>query len=152
MPTRSTAKKPAELPSVVDQMGEDAEGVEVPTEYPPGVPGLKPMLAIRPRSKRAEFKRRFAEVAEMRSLVEKAQAEAGKLKQGSDDRYAAELRLWAQMDDLFDKVNAALRIAATDEAEYDAWSDALEDDNDLMTTFSVYQSRTQPGEASSSTS
>lgn len=141
-----------EQPSVVDALADDAEAVEIPTEYPAGVPALKPMLAIRPRSKRAEFKRRFAEVAEMRGLVEKSRAEAVKLKEGSDERYAAELRMWAQMDDLYDKVNAALRIASADQDEYDTWSDALEDDNDLMTTFTVYQSRTQPGEASSSTS
>jgi hypothetical protein len=139
-------------PSLVDQMAEDAEAVAAPTEFPKGAPELKPLLAIRPRSRRAEFKRRYAEVAEMNGEVKTLQREVAKLKQGSDARYAAELRLWAQMDDLYDKVDGALRLAAVDEAAYTAWSDGLEDDTDLMTTFSVYQQRTQPGEASSSTS
>lgn len=148
MPPRAT-KAVSDDVSVVDQMADDAAP---PTEYPPGTPALKPLLAIRPRSRRAEFKRRYAEVAEMKGETEKLQAQAEKLKQGSDARYATELRMWAAMDDIYDKVNAALRLAAVDIEAYDAWSDALEDDTDLMTAFNVYQSRTQPGEASSSTS
>jgi len=139
-------------PSLVDQLSEDADAITAPTEFPKGAPELKPLLAIRPRSKRAEFKRRYAEVAEMNGEVKALQREVAKLKQGSDARYAAELRLWAQMDDLYDKVDGALRLAAVDEAAYTAWSDGLEDDTDLMNTFAVYQQRTQPGEAPSSTS
>lgn len=132
--------------SVVDQLADDA----VPTEYPAGVPALKPLLAIRPRSKRAAFKRKYAEVAEASAKVKKMQADAAKLKAG-DAKYAAELRLWAEMDDLYQVVDELLRTSAVDEAAYSAWSDEVED-ADLMTTFSVYQQRTQPGEASSSTS
>lgn len=137
--------------SVVDQLADDAESVEAPKEYPPGVPALKTLLAIRPRSRRAEFKRRYAEVAELNVKVKALQAEATKHKSGSNERYAADLRVWAEMDDMLDIVDKALRLAAVDPEAYAAWSDEVSDD-DLMLTFNVYQQRTQPGEALSSTS
>lgn len=145
---RAVAKKDtAPKVSVVDSLAEDAAAVEMPTEYPKGAPSLRPMLAIRPFSKRAEFKRRYAEVAETKGKLTELQAELAQLEQGTDAHYAAQLRMWAAMDDIFEKVNDALRLAAVDQEAYDAWSDALTDDNDLMTTFNVYQQRTQPGEA-----
>lgn len=153
-PTARLSKTPGKTDtqvSVVDQMAEDAEAVTAPPEFPAGAPDLKPLLAIRPRSRRAEFKRRYAEIAEQKPGMEVAQKAAAKLKQGSDERYAAELRLWAQMDDFYDKVDAALRLAAIDPDAYAAWSDAVSDE-DLAQTFSAYQARTQPGEAPSSTS
>jgi hypothetical protein len=153
-PRKTPVRRQPELdqePSLVDQMGEDAENVEIPKEYPPGVPALKPLLAIRPRSRRAEFKRRYAEVAEMRALIKDAQAEVSRHKEGSDAHYAAQMRMWAQMDDVYQKVDEALRLAAVDPDAYAEWSDEVSDE-DLMTTFNVYQSRTQPGEALSSTS
>jgi hypothetical protein len=155
MPPRSTvSKSPGKVDevSLVDQMADDVEQVEVPAEYPPGAPGFKPLIAIRPFSRRAAFKRFYAEVAEKKGELDKAQAEVAKHKAGTDAHYAAQLRTWAAMDEVFEKVDGALRLAAVDPAAYDAWSDNLEDDNDLMTTFNVYQSRTQPGEASSSSS
>jgi hypothetical protein len=139
MPTDKTE------PSVVDQLAEDA----VPTEYPAGVPALKSMLAIKPFSRRAAFKRKYAEVAEMSAKVKKAQADAAKLK--GDAKYTAEIRLWAEMDELYQVVSDLLRMAALDEAVFDVWFETVEE-SDLMTTFNVYQQRTQPGEASSSTS
>lgn len=151
MPPRSSVSKtPGKADpqvSVVDQLADDAASVDQPASYPEGAPALKPMLAIRPFSKRAEFKRRYAEVAEAKVELDRWQTEAGKHKPGSDEHYAAQLRMWAAMDDVFEKVNAALRLAAVDQEAYDRWSDNLVDDNDLMTTFNVYQQRTQPGEA-----
>jgi hypothetical protein len=147
-PRAVKAAKPAEPEvSIVDQLAEDAAAVEMPTEYPAGAPAFKHMLAIRPFSKRAQFKRAYAEVAETKGELTKLQAQVAGLEQGTDEHYAAQLRVWAAMDDIFEKVNGALRLAAVDTEAYDTWSDALTDDNDLMNTFNVYQSRTQPGEA-----
>jgi hypothetical protein len=148
MPPRArTTPKKSEV-SVVDQLADDAAtAVEAPTEYPEGAPALRPMLAIRPFSKRAEFKRRYAEVAEQKSELDRLQAEVGKLEAGTDAHYAAQLRMWAAMDDIFEKVNNALRLAAVDQEAYDRWSDNLQEDSHLMVTFNVYQQRTQPGEA-----
>jgi hypothetical protein len=134
--------------SLVDQMAEDA--VEVPTEYPPGVPELKTMLAIQPRSRRAAFKRKYAEVAEYMSTVRELEKNTKKIK-SDDERQVAELRLWAEVDELYQRIIDALRIAAVDEAKFDAWADEVSDE-DLQATFAVYQQRTQPGEAPSSTS
>lgn len=156
---KPAAKKDEPNVSAVDRLADDAaaakpDAVEAPTEYPAGAPALKPMLAIRPFSKRAEFKRRYAEVAQAKGMIAEAQREVAQIdpKKDEDAHYAAQLRLWAVMDDVYEKVNAALRLAAVDVEAYDAWSDTLEDDNDLMTTFNVYQYRTQPGEARGSTS
>lgn len=151
MPPRARTVKPAKPAepevSIVDQLADDAATVEIPTEYPKGAPALKHMLAIRPFSRRAAFKRHYAEVAESKGEMTKLQVELAKLETGTDAHYAAQLRVWAAMDDVFEKVNNALRLAAVDQEAYDRWSDALTDDNDLMTTFNVYQQRTQPGEA-----
>jgi hypothetical protein len=147
MPPRArTTPKKSEV-SVVDSLADDAAAVEMPTEYPEGAPALRPMLAIRPFSKRAEFKRRYAEVAEQKGELTRLQTEVGQLEVGTDAHYAAQLRMWAAMDDIFEKVNNAMRLAAVDQEAYDRWSDNLQDDNDLMVTFNVYQQRTQPGEA-----
>lgn len=143
--TRTTPKKSEA--SVVDSLADDAATVEMPTEYPEGAPALRPMLAIRPFSRRAEFKRRYAEVAEQKGELDRLQAEMAKHKQGSEEHYAAQLRAWAAMDEVFEKVNSALRLAAVDVEAYDRWSDNLVDDNDLMQTFNVFQQRTQLGEA-----
>lgn len=146
--TRSTAaKKDEPQVSVVDQLADDAAAVEMPTEYPPGAPALKPMLAIRPFSRRAEFKRRYAEVAEQKAELDRLQGDLGQHAKGSEAQYAAQLRAWAAMDEVFEKINNALRMAAVDQEAYDRWSDNLTDDNELMQVFNVYQQRTQPGEA-----
>jgi hypothetical protein len=149
---RKTPMKNKDDDSVLEQLADDAQAVDTPAEYPPGAPALKPLLAIRPFSRRAAFKRFYAEVAEKKGELDTLQADVGQHEAGTDGHYAAQLRMWAAMDDVFEKVNAALRLAAVDQEAYDAWSDTLENDNDLMTTFNVYQARTQPGEASSSPS
>ena len=140
-------RKDEDTQSLVDQMAEDA--VEVPTEYPPGVPELKTMLAIQPRSRRAAFKRKYAEVAEFMATVRDLEKSTKKIK-NADERQVAELRLWAEVDELYQRIVDALRIAAVDETKFDAWADEVQDE-DLQTTFAVYQQRTQPGEAPSST-
>jgi hypothetical protein len=133
-------------------MGDDAEAVDAPTEYPEGVPALKSFLAIRPRSRRAEFKRKLSEFFAQQDKVQKIQDDMLELqKQSGKVDQAAQMSVWADADDMYQLVDDLLRIAAVDPEEYAAWSDEV-DDNDLMTTFNVYQQRTQPGEASSSTS
>jgi hypothetical protein len=133
--------------SVVDQMADDAAA---PTEYPPGVPELKTMLAIQPRSRRAAFKRKYAEVAGYMTKARELEAAIKKIK-NADERQVAQLNLWAEIDELNQLIVDALKIAAVDEAKFDAWADTVSD-QDLSTTFAVYQQRAQPGEAPSSTS
>lgn len=150
MPPRSTVSKKTDGPTTLEAMADDATAQ--PVDYPPGAPAFKSMIAIRPFTRRAAFKRFYAEVAEKKGELDKLQAEAAKHEDGTDAHYAAQLRVWAAMDEVFEKVNAALRLAAVDQEAYDAWSDTITDDNDLMTTFNAYQQRAQPGEASSSPS
>lgn len=153
MPPRSTVSKtPGKIdePTTLEAMADDAAAA--PVDYPPGAPVFKSLIAIRPFSRRAAFKRCYAEVAERKGELDKLQAEAAKHEEGTEAHYAAQLRVWAAMDEVFEKVNGALRLAAVDPEAYDAWSDGLADDNDLMTTFNAFQQRTQPGEASSSPS
>lgn len=135
-------------PSVVDALADDA----IPADYPPGTPELRPMLQIRPRSRRAEFKRKYGEFASKQEQVQQMQRDLAAL--GDDDtpeKNAARLRLWAETDDFYQLVDEMLAIAATDPDAYQRWSDEV-GDVDLMTVFNVYSKRAQPGEASSSTS
>lgn len=151
--TRSTVSKTpgkTDEPTPLDVMADDAAAQ--PVDYPPGAPAFKSLIAIRPFSRRAAFKRLYAEVAEKKGELDKMQADAAGHEEGTDTHYAAQLRVWAAMDEVFEKVNGALRLAAVDQDAYDAWSDTITDDNDLMTTFNAFQQRTQPGEASSSPS
>jgi|SRR5690606_33563791 len=135
-------RKAADKPSVVDQLAEDA----VPPEYPEGVPELQSWLQIRPRSRRAEFKRRYAEVIEFQKLVSERH-------KGVTDKSPLpdQMRMAADMDDLCERIDRTLEIAAADLKAYRAWSDEV-DDNTLIKTFNVFSVRSQPGEASSSAS
>lgn len=144
-----TAKKNNDT-SVIDAMADDVESVEVPTEYPPGAPEFKVYLALRPRSRRAEFKQLLADLAEMNPQLHAEQAAISKLKTKAE-REAASMRLWARMDEMYEVVEKALRLVAVDPEKFDAWAAEAKDD-ELQTTWAVYQSKAQPGEASSSAS
>lgn len=145
-PRASTAKVAAAKPSIVDEMAEEAEA---PEEYPPGTPEFLVPLAIRPRSRRAEFKRRYALVLDkyekMREFKDVIEAE-------ESPPPPEQMRIMAELDDVLQSIDDTLRLAAVDEAKYTEWSDSLEDDDQLMQVFHVFQKRSQPGEASSSTS
>jgi len=131
-----------EQPSLVDQLAEDA----APEEYPAGVPELLPFLQIRPRSRRAEFKRRYAEVIDFQKKVSaKYKAVTGKAP------LSEKMRMAADLDDLYERIDQTLEIAAADPKAYRKWSDEVDDEN-LLKTFNVYSVRSQPGEASSSAS
>lgn len=141
-------EEPDDKPSVIDALNDDAS----PEEYPEGAPVLRSWLQIRPRSKRAEFKRKFGEFNDMRGAIDKAQkaakradvaAAAGKDVQGEL------LKLSAQADDMYQLMDDLMRMAAVNEDYYSKWSDDV-DDADLVATFNVFVKRSQPGEASSS--
>jgi len=158
MTTRTTKgpvkapSKTAEVLSIVDQLGEDAEQLETPTEYPPGTPEFKVMLAIRPRTRRAEFKRLLAEITERSGVAREQQKQMAQLKDRPDDeRGAALFRLSAALDEVLEVVESALRLVAVDVEKFDAWAADVADE-DLQITWAVYQTRSQPGEAPSSTS
>lgn len=143
---RATPKpepKPDE-PSVVDQLAEDA----APPEYPPGVPEFLTPLAVKPRSRRAEFKRRYAVVVERYEAIVKYRAI---VEAKENPPMSEQLRISAELDEVGQAIDDMLRFVAVDPDAYEAWSAEVED-NDLHTTFNVYQKRAQPGEASSSTS
>ncbi|HEX6969046.1 MAG TPA: hypothetical protein VF174_09590 [Micromonosporaceae bacterium] len=134
------AKK--EQPSLVDQLAEDA----VPTEYPEGAPELLPFLQLRPRSRRAAFKRQYAEVIDLQKEV--TSRSKGVTEKSSP---SAQMRLAADLDDLYEQIDQLMQLAAVDEAAYRKWADEV-DDETLLVTFNVYAARSQPGEASSSAS
>lgn len=126
-----------------------ADDAELP-EYPEGAPLLQSYLKIRPRSKRAEFKRKFADVSEMQKEIDAIKA-SGALNEAGDNQ-AAKLRAWAQLDDMYQQIDELLEMAAVNPAAYREWSDTTEDDTQLVAVFNAYMKRTQPGEASSSAS
>lgn len=135
---------------VIDQMADDVASVEAPKEYPPGAPEFKVYLALRPRTRRAEFKQLLADLAEMNPQLQAEQAAISKLKTKAE-REAASMRLWARMDEMYEIVEKALRLVAVDVEKFDAWAADVSDE-DLQVTWAVYQSKAQPGEASSSAS
>lgn len=141
-------EEPAEKPSVIDAMADDAD----PGVYPPGAPLLKSWLHIRPRSKRAAFKRKFGEFNDMRDVVNKAQKAAARTESAAaagKDVQTDLLNLSAQADDMYQLMDDLMRMAAVKEDHYAKWSDDVED-AELVATFNVFMKRSQPGEASSS--
>lgn len=143
--TTTNTKKPVEADvDAIDELAADA----VPTEYPDGAPLLQPYLQIRPRSRRAEFKRKFAEFSKVQDQVNKIK-ESGVLSDTGDQ--AGRLNAWADMDDMYQQMDELLEMAAVNPEAYREWSDTA-DDAALGQVFSVYMKRTQPGEASSSAS
>ena len=142
----ATSTKKPDQPSVVDELADDA----TPVEYPEGAPLLKPYLQIRPRSLRAEFKRKYAEFAEVQEQMQKVQA-SGVLKDDDADpkRGAEKMRVWADMDDYYQLMDDLMAMAAVNSDAYREWSDVA-DDAELVAVFQVYAKRSQPGEASRS--
>lgn len=142
-------KKPDQQLDVIAELAEDA----APVDYPEGAPALLPILAVRPRSKRADLKRAYGEFTDIRDEVAELQASpAFKVENAEDEALHAErLRLWARMDDYMQKIDDVLVLAAVDPDEYRKWSDEV-DDAGLSQTFQVWAKRSQPGEASSSAS
>lgn len=130
--------------STIDELADDA----APPAYPAGAPDLRPYLQIRPRSRRAEFKRKFADFTSLQAKVNEIK-ESGALAEDADQ--ADRLRAWADLDDMYQQMDELLALAATDPDAYRAWSDTVDDD-DLVRVFNVFMQRTQPGEASSSAS
>lgn len=138
--------------SLIDALRDDAAAL---TEYPTGCPELIPFLELRPRSRRARFKRKFAECTALEDTVKDVQKRAKKLAattKVTPELAALRMRLSADVDDLFGLMDEVLSIAADDEAKWRVWSDGLDDDNDLARVFQLYMQRSQPGEASSSAS
>lgn len=138
--------------TLVDALREDAG---VLTEYPPGTPELTPYLDLKPRSKRARFKRKFAECTALEDTVKEIQGRAKKLaatKKETPELGAMRIRLSADVDDLFGLMDEVLELAAVDPAAWRKWSDNLDDENDLARVFQLFMQRSQPGEASGSSS
>ncbi len=137
----SATKKPADR-SAVDDLADDA----VPAVYPEGAPLLRSYLQIRPRSRRAEFKRKFAEFTTMQAKVDEIR-QSGALAEDADQ--ADRLRAWAELDDMYQEMDELMALAAVNPDAYREWSDEVDDD-DLVAVFNVFMQATQPGEASSS--
>lgn len=143
-PRTTAAKTEDEQPSTTDQLAEDA----VPPEFAPGTPEFLVPLAVKPRSRRAEFKRLYAEVIERYESVSKYR----ELVEAKDEPPVSEqMRISADLDLVAQAIDDVLRFVAVDQDAYAAWSDDVSDD-ELMKAFNTYQKRAQPGEASSSTS
>jgi hypothetical protein len=142
-------KKPDPQLDVIAELAEDA----VPVDYPDGAPALLPILAVRPRSKRADLKRAYGEFTNIRDEIAEMQSSPAFKPANADDEdlHAERLRLWARMDDYMQKMDDVLVLAAADSDAYRVWSDAAADE-DLTQTFTVWAKRAQPGEASSSSS
>lgn len=137
----TTTKKSVDR-STIDDLADDA----APAEYPEGAPLLRPYLQIRPRSQRADFKRKFAEFTSMQTQIDEIK-QSGALAE--DAPQADRLRAWADLDDMYQQMDELLALTAVDPDAYQEWSDKADDD-DLARVFNVYMQATQPGEASSS--
>jgi hypothetical protein len=140
-------KSSDDIPSVVEQMAEDATP-STPVAYPPGAPEFKVLLAVR-RPQRSEFKLKLADVIGARASAMELRAQSEKAK--GDRKQELQMRVWAALDVMYGHIEEALRLVAVDRAKYDTWAESVPDE-DLAATFAAYQDRTQPGEASSSAS
>ncbi len=140
-----TSTTKSDPPDPIDELADDAA---------PPTPGERALidLQIRPRSQRAQFKRRYAEFADMQKRVLELKASPA-LASGGDDsdpeRGAERMRLWAEMDDYYQKMDDLMRLAAVNPEAYAEWSDVAGDE-ELAAVFTVFAKRSQPGEASSS--
>lgn len=111
-----------------------------PDEYPEGAPLLTPYPKIRPRSKLAQFKRRFAEVAALQERVTNAMP-AGAFE--PDASTAGKLAVWADADALLAAMDELMALAAVNPEAYREWSDQADDDA-LLAAFTAYMARSQP--------
>lgn len=123
----------------------------IPPEYPPGAPVLMTIAQIRPRSKRAEFKRKLADFTGLQEAAEKMQAGASATKPDGKADQPTQIRTWADMDDLYQLMVELMELAAVNPEHCLEWTDAA-DDQELLAVFQVFMRKAQPGEAPSSTS
>jgi hypothetical protein len=138
--------------TLIDALHEDAGALE---EYPAGCPELTPYLKLRPRSRRSQFKRQLAEVTKLEDMVRDLNKRVKAIrttKKPTPEGAAIQLRLMADVDDMYQEMDTLLSIAAVDAEAWREWSDNLADDNDLARVFQLYMKRSQTGEASSSAS
>jgi hypothetical protein len=149
--TRTPAKAKNDAPTILEHMAQEVEELDSPPEYPPGVPEFKTLLVLRPRSRRATFKREYAEIARRVADLRKRQEAMLKMKAESDEQQYEFLNVSADADELCELIESALRLVTVDPEAFDAW--AMEaSDEELQQAWNAYQVRMQPGEASSSAS
>jgi hypothetical protein len=141
--------------SVVDQLAEDA----APAEYPPGTPELVPIVHVRPRGRRAEVKRKFKEFQTIQQKLDDFRAagvfdeldEPAEAKPATPQVHEARIEASALLDEMLQTMDDVMGMCASDPATYQRW--AADADDELITTvFGVFSARSQPGEASSSSS
>ena len=128
---------------VVDAIDEEAN----PPEYPAGSPLLHTIAEIRPRSRRAQFKRLLADFLEKQAAVNLL----GLATDTEDMEQAAKVRSWAEMDELYQQMAELMELAAKNPTHCVEWTDNATDEA-LLAVFQVFMRRAQPGEAPSSTS
>lgn len=145
-----------ETESVVDQMADDATAAP---EYPDGAPELVPIIHVRPRARRGEVKRKFKDFQGVQEKLDRARAQGlfDDLDEDADEKpadptlHAARIEAAADVDDMLQLMDDIMRMCASDPGEYELWS-ATADDEVLTKTFAAFSARSQPGEASGSTS
>jgi hypothetical protein len=142
--------------SVVDQMAADAAP---PVEYPPGTPELVEIKHVRPRQRRADVKREFKKFQVVQEKLDgfRSAGVFDELDESAEEKPAdpglPEQRIEASavLDEMLQTMDDVLGMCASDPAAYQRWS-AEADDDLLSTVFGVWSARSQPGEASSSSS
>jgi hypothetical protein len=91
---------------------------------------------------------------DMRATLDAAQAafvDEDEDAELTPEQEALRMQAWADSDDVLQLMDDFMRLCASDAAAYEKWS-AEADDEELSKVFQVFIARSQPGEASSSTS
>lgn len=146
MPSRTlkTTVEDAE-PDKVEQLAQDVADEDL--EYPEGAPEFTPVLKL-PRRRRKDAYDAIGKVAALRRELQgdKPEDDSG----DSDEAAKIDPADYGKHYEQVVLIEDYLRIVAADEDVFQAWTLEVSD-ADLLKTFRVYQRKTQPGEAESST-
>lgn len=133
----------ADEPTTVDALQADA----APREFPKGSPELIGYMRL-PFRKRARFFKMFSELQAQQTELEKLDKKRKRVKNPSQEMMMEQAtglyELYGAMDEL-------LEMASADPEKYRDWVESNDDDS-FQELFSIYIERSQPGEASSSSS
>jgi hypothetical protein len=145
-----TADEAKAQPTLVDAIAEDAKAADEPPDYPEGAPEFYALMRV-PYRQRAEAIRKYGEV----QAYLKAHPGVGQDRDEDDsDNSESSETDWVATADKFELVGLLdefLLTVAVDRGAYEAWPERT-DVGVFMQTWSAWQGRTQPGEASSSSS
>jgi hypothetical protein len=139
-----------EIPSTSEQLAEEV--VAEIEDYPPGTPEFRRVLQLRRRDRATYYRAADAANLVIRQRAKKPKGDDSDITTEIDgESVKINLGDFADYNDLLAMIEDVLAVVAVDKDAFEAWVTEV-GDTDLIAVFNLYQRKSQPGEAESSSS